>query len=115
MTHRIWLTLQRTLAHLLAALIPATGRRRTPNLRPQSGNCLALTTAHRPRTASGLRLLIRVFAPPQCPGKPGSQPAAFTDPFPLVRPYVLTHEPHRRRTDLDGNDFDALVPEAVAV
>ncbi|MEU3756196.1 hypothetical protein AB0H17_26110 [Streptomyces olivoreticuli] len=109
MTHRIWLALQRTLAHLLAALIPATGRRRTPNLRPQNGNCPALTAVQRPRTTSGLRLLICALTPPRFPGKPDSQPTALTDPFPLVRPYVLTHEPHRRRTDLD-----ALVPEAVA-
>lgn len=121
MPHRIGPVLQRTLALLLAALIPATGRRRTPTPRPRSGNRPAPTTTTCPRTTSGLRLLIRALTPPRSPGRPGPRPnssagTALTDPFPLVRPYVdvLTHEQHRRRTELDGNGIGTPAPQAVA-
>ncbi|MCA6094309.1 hypothetical protein LE181_19330 [Streptomyces sp. SCA3-4] len=138
MLYRIGLVLQRTLTHLLALLLPASGVRGRGAMRPpRAGHRTgpgAATVATRPaaphtHTTSGLRFLIRTLTPPWLSGTPGSR-AALTDLTPFFRPYYLTHEQRWRRTALalalDGIDIGpwvihghrigaaALVPQAVA-
>lgn len=103
MTHRIWSALQRTLIHTLAWLAPATGQRRR-------GISPARSTSTTRRTVSGLRLTIRALNPPHNPaGHRPIPPPPARKPDPLVRPYLLAHEQHQRRTALalalDGIDI----------
>ncbi|MHC0433398.1 hypothetical protein ACX6XY_24990 [Streptomyces sp. O3] len=114
MNHRIGLALQRTATRLLALLAPAKGRRR----RSRTAMALATVTPRPPRTATGLRLLVRRIIPPSPPRQAGTPvtPAGqstldspiLDGPSPLVRPYLLAHEQHERRTALalalDGID-----------
>ncbi|GGP71528.1 hypothetical protein [Streptomyces abikoensis] len=140
MPYRIGLVLQRTLSLVLNLLFPATGARRRAAAAPspyepydscRSGTGTANPTAPRPRTASGLRLLIQALTPPSLPGAP-DRCAARADLTPFFRPHRLTHEQRRRRTALalalDGIDVGpwaihghrigtpavALAPQAVA-
>ncbi|UUU23912.1 hypothetical protein [Streptomyces sp. DSM 40750] len=114
----IRLALQRTLVLVLALLIPASGsRRRRGLLRP---------TPVYPRTLSGLRLLIRRTAPPEILPASTAKPRTavrtaarplLDDPSPLVRPYLVAHERHRRQQErrtalvlaLDGIDVGPWV------
>ncbi|OIJ95053.1 hypothetical protein BIV25_20710 [Streptomyces sp. MUSC 14] len=116
----IRLALERTLALVLALLVPATGRRRRRNHQAP-----APTTAF-PRTFSGLRLLIRRTTPPgllaTLPARARAQahaetPALLDGPGPLIRPYLLAHERRERQQErraalvlaLDGIDIGPWV------
>lgn len=84
MTHRIRHALFRALAHLLDRRIPATGRHRRP-----------VPTPVAPRTASGLRLLVRTVLPPRLPATDAAP--VIDGASPLVRPYYLAYELHAGR------------------
>ncbi|GAA3373628.1 hypothetical protein GCM10020367_34320 [Streptomyces sannanensis] len=110
MSHRIWSALQRTFDRLLTLLMPATGRHRQGTQR----------TAPAPRTASGLRLLVRNTAPLHLtapwprPRARGRDDQPVLDPAgPLVRPYLRAHEQRARRLALalalDGIDIGPRV------
>lgn len=86
MTHRIRSVLRRTHAQVLTRRVPTTGRHR---------RSLAEAAHAIPRTASGLRLLVRTGVPPWLPAK-GFAPVV-DGPSPLVRPYYLAHELHAER------------------
>ncbi|MHC0429420.1 hypothetical protein ACX6XY_04405 [Streptomyces sp. O3] len=112
MNHAIGLALQRTAIRLLIHLAPARGRRRSIR------TAMATVTPRPSRTATGLRLLVRRIIPPSLPRQAGTPvtPAGrstldspiLDGPSPLVRPYLLAHEQHERRTALalalDGID-----------
>ncbi|WP_433451572.1 hypothetical protein ACQPXS_25480 [Streptomyces sp. CA-142005] len=94
--------LERTLALVLALLLPATGRRRCPG-RPRCAHAA-------PRTLSGLRLFVHRAAAPTLSGallvRVKSRTAKRTqlatplhDTGPLVRPYLLAHERQQQQTE----------------
>ncbi|WP_156725675.1 hypothetical protein [Streptomyces apocyni] len=112
MLHRIGLTLHRTVTRLLNLLAPAKGRRRRRTATPRA------------RTATGLPLRIRRIIPPRLPRRdsnpttpdtttPHADAPILDSPSPLVRPYLLAHEQHERRTALalalDGVDIGPWV------
>ncbi|MFE1749136.1 hypothetical protein [Streptomyces anandii] len=94
--------LERTLALILALLLPATGRRRCPGW-PSCAHAA-------PRTLSGLRLFVHRAAVPALSeallvkAKPRTakrtEPAIpLHDTGPLVRPYLLAHEREQQQTE----------------
>ncbi|MEU8974469.1 hypothetical protein AB0D11_35265 [Streptomyces monashensis] len=95
----IRLALERTLALLLALLVPATGRRRRRN---HSAPAPALATAVPPKTRARARIEAEVL---------------LDDPSPLIRPYLLDHERREEQQErraalvlaLDGIDIGPWV------
>lgn len=112
--------LERTLALILALLLPATGRRRCPG-RPRQAHAA-------PRTLSGLRLFVHRAAVPALSevllakaksraARRSELSAPLDDTGPLVRPYLLAHERRQRQVErraalvlaLDGIDIGPWV------